>query len=205
MLYDYIITNYEKDEPIFLAELPGNSRDYVRQEMKRLTDEGKLERVYNGVYYLSYTTLLGTKGRMSIEKYIEKKYLYANGEMMGYITGLQLANEFGFTTQNPACYEICTNEATTKQRKLEIDGKQLIIYKPVVLITPENKSTLQFLDLMMNIDKYSEITGGERQRKLQQFVEYIAVNFEIVKQLLPLYPDKVYRNIYEGGLMGALV
>ena len=53
MLYDYIIANYQKDEPIFLAELPGKSRESVRQEMKKLTDEGKIERLYNGVYYLS--------------------------------------------------------------------------------------------------------------------------------------------------------
>ena len=60
MLYDYIVNNYDKDEPIFLSELPGNSRDYIRQEMKQLADEGKVERLYNGVYYLSYMTILGT-------------------------------------------------------------------------------------------------------------------------------------------------
>ena len=49
--------------------------------------------------------------------------------------GIQLANLYGFTTQNPAYYEICSNEATTKQRKLEIDGRKLIVYKPVVNIT----------------------------------------------------------------------
>ena len=42
MLYDYILKNYEKDEPIFLSELPGDSRDYVRQEMKKLVDNEKL-------------------------------------------------------------------------------------------------------------------------------------------------------------------
>ncbi len=205
MLYEYIVMNYEKGEPIFMVELPGESRDYVRQEMKRLTDEGKLERLYNGVYYLAYTTILGTRGKVSVEKYIEKKYLFTDGETVGYTTGLWLANEFGFTSQNPSCYEVCTNKATTKQRKLTIDGKQLIIYKPVVPITKENKSALQFLDLMSNIDKYGEIDGEERQKKLMQFIEYIVLNFEVVKEILPLYPDRVYRNIYEGGLMSALV
>lgn len=56
MLYNYIISNYQKDEPIFLAELPGKSRESVRQEMKKLTDEGKI----------------------SIEKFIKKKFLEAN-------------------------------------------------------------------------------------------------------------------------------
>lgn len=32
MLYDYILDNYEKDEPIFLSELLGNSKDYIRRE-----------------------------------------------------------------------------------------------------------------------------------------------------------------------------
>ena len=121
MLYDYILKNYEKDEPIFLSELPGDSRDYVRQEMKKLVDDGKLERLFNGVYYLSYTTILGTKGKMSIDKYVDKKFIKSNGRVTGYITGIQLANMYGFTTQTPACIEVCSNEATTKQRKLCID------------------------------------------------------------------------------------
>ena len=64
MLYNYILENYQKDEPIFLSELPGKSKEAIRQEMKKLTDEGKIERLYNGVYYLSYKTILGTKGKM---------------------------------------------------------------------------------------------------------------------------------------------
>ena len=97
MLYDYIITNYQKDEPIFLAELPGKSRESVRQEMKKLTDEGKIERLYNGVYYLAYTTILGTKGKISIDKYIQKRYLEVNG---GTITGTtNFTGETNFSAQ----------------------------------------------------------------------------------------------------------
>ena len=79
MLFDYIISNFEKDEPIFLAELPGKSKDSIRQEMKKLTDEGKIERLYNGVYYRAYQTILGTKGKVSVDKFIHKKYLEVNG------------------------------------------------------------------------------------------------------------------------------
>ena len=205
MLYNYILDNYQKDEPIFLNELPGKSKDAIRQEMKKLTDEGKIERLYNGVYYISYKTILGTKGKMSFDKFLNKKYLNSNGEISGYITGIQLANLYGFTTQNPSCYEICSNEATTKQRKLDIDGRQVVVYKPVVTITKDNISTLQFLDLMSTIDKYSEIEGEEYKRKLRDFVSELNVNFEIVKQYISLYPDRVFRNIYQGGLMNELV
>ena len=205
MLYDYILKNYEKDEPIFLSELPGDSRDYVLQEMKKLVDDGKLERLFNGVYYLSYTTILGTKGKMSIDKYVDKKFIKSNGRVTGYITGIQLANMYGFTTQTPACIEVCSNEATTKQRKLCIDGRNLIVYKPITEITKENQTALQFLDLMTTIDKYSEISGNLLRMKLKEFVNILNVDFSIVKRYIALFPDRVYRNIYQGGLMGELV
>lgn len=205
MVYDYIIENFKKGEPIFLSELPGESKDYLRQEMKKLVDEGKLERLYNGVYYLPYITILGTKGKISVDKYIEKKYLETDGKVSGYITGLQMANKYGFTTQNPACYEVCSNEASTKQRKQEIDGNTIVVYKPVADINEENKTALQFLDLMSVLDKYSEISGAELVNKLKKYVETVGIDFSIVKKYLPLYPDRVYRNIYEGGLMGELV
>ena len=205
MVLDYIINNYSNGEPIFLSELPGGSKDYLRQEMKKLVDEGRLERLYNGVYYLSYITILGTKGRISIDKYIEKKYLTVDGKAAGYITGLQLANKYGFTTQNPSCYEICSNEATTKQRKQEIDGNTIVVYKPVTNINETNKTALQFLDLMSVIDKYSEISGSELSAKLKKYVQAVKLDFTVVKEYLPFYPDRVYRNIYVGGLMGELV
>ena len=64
MLYDYILKNYEKDEPIFLSELPGDSRDYVRQEMKKLVDNGKMEAsVEWGSDDLACATILGQKGK----------------------------------------------------------------------------------------------------------------------------------------------
>lgn len=173
--------------------------------MKKLVDNGKMERLFNGVYYLAYTTILGTKGKMSVDKYVEKKFIHSNGSVSGYITGIQLANMYGFTTQTPACIEVCSNEATTKQRKLCIDGRNLIIYKPVTEITKENQVVLQFLDLMTTVDKYSELSGDLLKMKLKEFVNLLQVDFSVVKKYISLFPDRVYRNIYQGGLMGELV
>ena len=205
MLMDYIINNYENGEPIFLEELPGNSKDYNRQEMKRLTDEGKLERLYNGVYYRAYTTILGTKGKISVDKFIEKKYLLSQGKVSGYVTGIQLANMYGFTSQNPSCMEVCSNEATTKQRKINVDGRTIIVYKPLTEITEDNCTEIQFLDFMSSVDRYSELSGELLQQKLKEFTKILNINFEKVKEYIYLFPDKVYKNLYQGGLMGELV
>lgn len=202
MNLEKMIDKYENGEPIFMSEIPCKSRNYLRQEFKRLTDDGILVREQNGVYYKSYKTMFGVDGKMSISKYINKVYLDFDS---GFLTGLNLANKFGFTTQNPYTTEITSNNSTTKQRKINISGYRLIVYKPVVKITNENKSALQFLDLMVNIDKYSELKGIEYKEKLKKFVEVTKVNFEYVKKYISLYPMCVYKNIYEGGLMNRLV
>lgn len=201
MIYEYIMNNFKKGEPIFLNEIPGSSKEVVRQEMKRLTDEKKLERLYNGVYYIPYKTILGTEGKVSIDQFIEKKYLSVGG----YLTGLSLVNKYGFTSQNPSVYEICSNEASTKQRKLDIDGNNLIIYKPLSIITKDNIRELEFLSLMSIIDKYSELSGLEYRNKLREYVNKVGINFIIVKEYISLFPAIVYKNIYEGGLMNELV
>ena len=187
MILDYIEKSYDKGEPIFLAELPCTSKEALRQEMKALTDAGKLIRLYNGVYYKPYKTILGTEGKMSINKYIEKKYIYKNKSRCGYIRGLGLYNKYGFTTQIPSVIEVASNMATTKQRKIDVDGYNIIVYKPLAEINEENISEIEFLDLISDIDIYSEIS------------------FSKVKELLNRYPDKTYRNLYNCGLMKYLV
>ena len=201
MIYEYIINNFKKGEPIFLDEIPGSSKEVIRQEMKRLTDEKKLERLYNGVYYIPYKTILGTEGKVSINQFIEKKYMSVGG----FLTGLSLANKYGFTSQNSSVYEICSNAATTKQRKLKIDGNNIVVYKPVLTITKDNIKELEFLSLMSIIDKYSELNGTEYKIKLKQYVDMVGVNFATVKKYISLFPVIVYKNIYEGGLMNELV
>ena len=205
MIYEFIKNNYALDEPIFLTDFKSKNNESLRQEMKKLTDEGKLVRVYNGVYYQAYKTKLNTIGKLSIDKYIFKKYIIDDNKTIGYITGLSLANKYGFTTQNPSVIEICSNNASTKQRKYEVDGYNLIIYKPVDLINNDNLSALQFLDLMANIDKYSELEKEELKSKLKEFVNKTNVNFDIVKKYINLYSDRIYKNIYEGGLMNELL
>ena len=96
---------------------------------------------------------------------------------------------------------MCSNEASTKQRKVDVDGRQIIVYKPVVEISKENKGALQFLDLMSTIDRYSEVSGDEFTMKIKNFISTVGVDFEQVKKYLLLFSDRVERNIYHGGLM----
>ena len=195
MLLNELKTKYNSGEPIFLSEIPSKSKGYLRQQVKNLTDRGFLTRVCNGVSYLPYKTILGTDGKMSAEKYIEKKFLFKDGKEIGYYTGLYLASLYGFTTQNPACYEVCSNSATTKQRKISIDGVNIVIYKPVALITNDNIKTLRFLDLMLNIDKYCELPIEVAAKKLKRIMADEGINMNHLYKYISLHPLKIYRNI----------
>jgi hypothetical protein len=50
---------------------------------------------------------------MSIDKYVDKKFINANDTVPGYVTGMQLANMYGFTAQNPSCIETCPDAAVS--------------------------------------------------------------------------------------------
>ena len=67
-----------------------------------------------------------------------------------------------------ACAFSLSAVAATSFEKQDFDGNTIIVYKPVDVVTERNKSALQFLDLMTNIDKYSEIKGTELLKKLKK-------------------------------------
>lgn len=100
MLYQYLKNTYQKGEPILLSELEGEFKN-AKQYVNLLIKDGKLNRYINGVYYLPYTTILGTTGKLGLNTYITRKYLIdKNGNVFGYLIGGQLANYYGITTQH---------------------------------------------------------------------------------------------------------
>ena len=86
-----------------------------------------------------------------------------------------------------------------------MDGYSIIVYKPTANITNENINEIEFLTLMTDIDRYSELSIDELKSKLKEYVDKKNLNFNLIKKYLPLFPDKVYKNIYNGGLMNELV
>lgn len=73
------------------------------------------------------------------------------------------------------------------------------------MISEENRSALQFLDLMSTIDRYSEVSGREFTDKIRAFVNTEEVDFQEVKKYISVFPGRVYQNICEAGLMDELI
>ena len=100
-LYEYLLENYKPNEPIFLVELQieGMSRTNLRQQIKKLTDAGKVKRFDNGVYFLPKKTIFKSGSQLPPEKVLECKYLRDKDKRCGYVSGLMFFNQMGLTTQ----------------------------------------------------------------------------------------------------------
>lgn len=203
MLFDYIEANYRKNEPIFISDLSncGLNMARIRNEVKRLVDAGKLKRFDTGIYYIPKKTIFDTDAVPSREVIIKKKYIQDNEEKFGYLSGLGLANQIGITTQVPVVYEIVSNKATKDYREVMVGNVKVILRKPKIVINKENYKVLQFLDLMKDIDIVSELNGKALKEKLLDYMAKAKITFEMVKQYVRYFPDKIFKNLYETGLV----
>ena len=68
-----------------------------------------------------------------------------------------------------------------------------------------NASALQFLDLMREVIDISELEGNELTDRLIDYLKKKNMGFESLKPYLKFYPDKIYKNMYEAGLLNGMV
>lgn len=207
-LYDYLVQTYKANgEPIFMEDLNSHFNKNIRVELKRLIDSGKLNRFQKGVYFLPYKNMIGLEGKINRDEYLKKKFL-DNDTVQGYITGFDLVNRAGFTSQVPAVLEIRSNSATTEQRKVDVGKRPIIIYKPWVKITKENKKVLQFLDLMYYLSDYNEYYKSEDKeyflKLIKRYIQDNNIDLTQADEYIGHYPDKLFKNLYTGGLYGLL-
>ena len=205
-VYEYIENKYKPNEPIFLAELdiPDMKPVSVRQQMKKLTEEGKLKRFDAGIYYIPKKSMFRSGSTLSIDEVIRKKYLQDGVNRCGYVGGILFANQLGLTTQVPALYEVYTNKATTEYRETKLANLRVILRKPYCEIDTENAETLQFLDLIKEVVDISEVDGEELTKRLLGYMKKKNIGFESMKPFLPYYPDRIYKNMYEVGLLNGV-
>lgn len=205
-VYSYIENNYQPNEPIFLSELciPGVKVVSVRQQMKKLTESGQLKRFDAGIYYIPKKSMFRSGSTLSVDEVIRRKYLADGENCCGYVGGILFANQLGLTTQIPGVYEIYTNKATTEYRETRLANLRVILRKPYCAIDGKNAATLQFLDLLKEIVDISEVDGEELKNRLIGYMKKKSIGFENMKQFLPYYPERIYKNMYEVGLLNGV-
>lgn len=198
-LYEYLLDSYKENEPIFLADLQvdGMTRTNVRQQIKKLTDTGKVKRFDNGIYFLPKKTIFKSGSQLAPEKVLECKYLRDKDERCGYVSGLMFFNQMGLTTQVPMMYEVVSNKATNDYRETSLAKSRVIVRKPKVPVTEKNYKALQFLDMLKDVDVYSEVTGKPLQDRLYRYMDDANLSISEMEPYFAYYPDKLYKNLVE--------
>ena len=198
-LYEYLLDNYKENEPIFLVDIQidGMTRTNVRQQIKKLADTGKVKRFDNGIYFLPKKTIFKSGSQLAPEKVLECKYLRDKDKRCGYVSGLMFFNQMGLTTQFPMMYEVVSNKATNDYRETSLAKSRVIVRKPKVPITEKNYKVLQFLDMLKDVDVYSEVTGKQLQDRLYRYMDDANLSISEMEPYFSYYPDKLYKNLVE--------
>ncbi len=201
MLWKYISDNFAPGDVIIASDINlGISEENRRQQFKILTDKGLIKRFENGIYYIPKMSRLGNEVSLPPETVIEKKYISRKGELLGYYSGITFANQIGISTQLPFVQEIVTNEIGTPIRKFDIKGRKFIVRKSRTTITKENVKVLQLLDLLKEYDLYSEVRIEEAREIVSEYIKSNKIKKQNFDMYLKLFPDKVYKVIYEMGI-----
>lgn len=206
MLYDYLVENYGENTPIFVSELDinGLNESTLRVQLKKMTDAGILKRFDTGIYFIPKKTIFKSDSTISAMQVIEKKYLMNKDKVCGYLSGYMLVNMVGLTSQVPMVYEVVSNNATTDYRKIMISKTRVIVRRPKVPVTNENVRILQFLDLIKDVDVYSEDEGDDLKKRILEIMKKMDITFSALEPYLSYYPEKIYKNMYETGVLAGV-
>lgn len=206
MFYDYLLQTFGKNEPIFVSDISysGMTENNIRQQLLYCVNSGRLRRYDTGIYYIPEESIFKSGCQLSQNSVIEKKYLLSGNERFGYISGLNFANMIGITSQVPASCEVVTNKASKEYRETCLASAKIILRKPRVEINASNFKTLQFLDLLKDIDLYSEFEGKELTEKVKSYMNKAGITFSELERFLVLYPDKIYRNMFKVGVLNGI-
>lgn len=151
--------------------------DAVVKAISRHSENLGLVKIKKGLFYKSE---IGRFGPMSpkdndvINYFTSKK-----NRTIGYITGPALYYQWGLTTQIPAEVNIATS--TKKREKASISGLRIRTTPARYNITKKNIKTLQFLDVLKNIERIPDAEIVDVTSKLAQRLE--SLSSEIIMEM----------------------
>ncbi len=199
MLFEYLRERYEDAEPIFIEDIhiEGMNRPNFCQQLKTLTDNGKLVRYEKGIYYIPKRTRFCVSAGPSPETVARYKYISRGGRTDGYYSGSTFANIIGLSLQVPMKKEIVSNNIAAIVREVLIGKQPFIVRRTNVPISEENVKVLQLLELLKNLDSYLDSSYDEARETIKNYSLANHITREAVDKYIRKYPDSTFRYYYE--------
>ena len=67
-----------------------------------------------------------------------------------------------------------------------------------------NFRILQLLDLVLDVERYCEISLDEGRKRVAQYVQKWVIELRSMEEYFSYYPSKLFKNLYEMGLLRAV-
>ena len=210
--YEVILDMYEYNEPIFTTDLQPVLNEQLdlkpsafRQTIKRLADNGQLEKVQDGIYFIPNPNSILKTQMVSVEKIVVKKFIKKNDcDVFGYKSGVYFANLLGLTSQTASVPTIISNKSKSNKREVKYYNKSIILKKPKVTVNECNYKLLQVLDLFNEFERLSEEPISYASKKVKIYLSDVKIPEKEIKKAVEVYPDKVKNILYETGVFNEL-
>ena len=198
MLLDYLKSHFGPGKPIFTsdAEPLGLSAVNLRQQFKKLVDAGDLFRFEPGIYFLPDKN--HEYYPISTNMVAEYKYLTNGDEVYGYYSGYTFANQLGICLQVPYKAEIVSNNATAIVREVKVGQIPFLVRRPKITITRDNCNVLQLLDLLKDVEEYTDYECEEEAPDLiRRHIIRNKIRRSDIDKYIENFPLKTYKSIYD--------
>ena len=204
-VYEVIISEYGYDEPVFTSDLKNRidmSDESIRQNLKRLSDKGTLIRVRNGIYYVPRAKSVLKNPRANLDKVITRRYIKTiDNTRIGYIAGINFANQLGLTSQTASVTTIVTNETGRPEHEVKFGKKVVKLRRPRIRINDQNYKVLQVLDLLNEFDRLSEVPLTKSTSTMKKYLKNVNITKSELNEYLKKYPRKTLQYLIETGLI----
>lgn len=198
MLLKFLKSKFGPGKPIFTedAEPLGLSAGNLRQQFKKLVDAGELSRFEPGVYFLPDPN--HEYYPISSNMVAEYKYITDGDEIYGYYSGYTFANQLGLCLQVPYKEEIVTNNTTAIAREVKVGKIPFYIRRAKVAVTKENRNVLQLLDLLKDVEEYTDYCCEEEAPDIiRRHILRNKILRADVDKYIENFPLKTYKYIYD--------
>ena len=198
MLLEFLKSKFGPGKPIFTedAEPLGLSAGNLRQQFKKLVDAGELSRFEPGVYFLPDPN--HEYSPISSNMVAEYKYITDGDEIYCYYSGYTFANQLGLCLQVPYKEEIVTNNTTAIAREVKVGKIPFYIRRAKVAVTKENRNVLQLLDLLKDVEEYTDYCCEEEAPDIiRRHILRNKILRADVDKYIENFPLKTYKYIYD--------
>lgn len=120
--------------------------------LSRLVEKGIIKRARKGYYYKPKVTVFGELRPR--EEVLLSIYLFEKKKQVAYVTGAQLYNRLGLTTQVPNAIRVASFE---KQIKGKVGNTIIKPAKSYVMVTSDNIKYLEILDVIKDFNKIPDL------------------------------------------------